>query len=603
MNYFLTMNESANPAAYYEQTLARIRDTYQHLLKRKQVYGLLRLAIALAVIAVAWTAWPSAALASPFIFIFLVVLRADLKNRDAITHQERLRDICETELRCLDHQYLRQETGLAFADEHHPYAEDLDIFGKASLYQYVNRAASEQGKQLLSQWMKTAADASMIVSRQKAVQELSHMTPWRQEFQAHGAGSAIKISTGEIIRKWISEESRFIGKPLWMMARFIIPGLALLWLGMFLFEMVSLPAFLFGLTIFIIGAFWISSLVYPAYRELNRISPELETLAMGIGSVETASWKDPLLKSIQERCYHGSAKASVRIHRLRGILDRFDYRMNPLVYVPLNTFFLWDLQLVLQLERWKQDNRQDSGHWFEALAEMEALSSLGTLAFNHPHWAYPVLHTPGPECMATKLAHPLIDPARSVSNDFSTVGPAQLTLVTGSNMAGKSTFLRSVGVNMVLAFMGAPVCAGSMRLSPCQLMTSMRIKDNLEESTSTFYAELKKLKSIIDAVNAHEPVFILLDEILRGTNSHDRQTGALALVKQFIRQQASGIIATHDLELATLEKEYPGSLHNYHFDVQVTGTEMYFDYTLKPGICQSMNASLLMQKIGIEITG
>jgi DNA mismatch repair ATPase MutS len=197
----------------------------------------------------------------------------------------------------------------------------------------------------------------------------------------------------------------------------------------------------------------------------------------------------------------------------------------------------------------------------------------------------------------------LIDPARSVSNDFSTQGKAQVTLVTGSNMAGKSTFLRSVGVNMVLAFMGAPVCAGAMRVSPFRVMTSMRIKDNLEESTSTFYAELKKLKSIIDAVNAHEPVFILLDEILRGTNSRDRQTGAIALVRQLIRQQATGIIATHDLELAALEMEYPGSLHNCHFDVQVTGTEMYFDYTLKPGICQSMNASLLMQKIGIEISG
>jgi DNA mismatch repair ATPase MutS len=207
----------------------------------------------------------------------------------------------------------------------------------------------------------------------------------------------------------------------------------------------------------------------------------------------------------------------------------------------------------------------------------------------------------GPECTATALAHPLIDPARSVSNDFSTQGPAQITLVTGSNMAGKSTFLRSVGVNMVLAFMGAPVCAGSMRLSPFRIMSSMRIKDNLEESTSTFYAELKKLKSIIDAVNAHEPAFILLDEILRGTNSHDRQTGAIALVRQLIRQQAIGIIATHDLELAALEKEYPGSLHNYHFDVKVSGTEMYFDYLLKPGICRSMNASLLMQKIGIEV--
>ncbi len=597
------MKDTVSPEEYYLERMAGIENVLRGLQNRKRYLGLLRLFIVLSGILLTWLAWQSIVTLVPFFILFLVAVKTDLRNRDAIRHQERLMLINRQELDYLKHNFTRQPDGSEFMDAHHPYAEDLDIFGKASLYQYVNRATSEQGRQRLAQWLKAAASAGMIVSRQNAVKELSHMTPWRQEFQAHGAGSAIKISTGEIIRKWISEDSRFVGKPLWTMARFIVPVLALAWLGIFLFEMISLPAFLFGLTVFMIGAFWISSLVYPAYRELNRISPELETLAMGIGSVETASWKDPLLKSIQERCYHGSVKASVRIHRLRGILDRFDYRMNPLVYVPLNTFFLWDLQLVLQLERWKQENRLDSSHWFEALAEMEALSSLGTLAFNHPHWSYPVLHTQGHECMATKLAHPLIDPARSVSNDFSTQGKAQVTLVTGSNMAGKSTFLRSVGVNMVLAFMGAPVCAGAMRVSPFRVMTSMRIKDNLEESTSTFYAELKKLKSIIDAVNAHEPVFILLDEILRGTNSRDRQTGAIALVRQLIRQQATGIIATHDLELAALEMEYPGYLHNCHFDVQVTGTEMYFDYTLKPGICQSMNASLLMQKIGIEISG
>jgi DNA mismatch repair ATPase MutS len=256
---------------------------------------------------------------------------------------------------------------------------------------------------------------------------------------------------------------------------------------------------------------------------------------------------------------------------------------------------------VLQLEKWKEENNKKIDHWFHTLAEFEALSSLGTLAFNHPGWTFPELNTEQPEFTAKELGHPLIDPKKSVVNSYSTIGKAQISIITGSNMAGKSTFLRSVGVNMVLACMGAPVNASHMKISPLKVMSSMRVKDNLEESTSTFYAELKKLKSIIDAVKRKEPVFILLDEILRGTNSHDRHTGSKALIRQLVHEEATGIIATHDLELASLENEFPASIHNFHFDVQIDGPELYFDYTLKKGICQSFNAAILMKKIGIEL--
>jgi len=238
-------------------------------------------------------------------------------------------------------------------------------------------------------------------------------------------------------------------------------------------------------------------------------------------------------------------------------------------------------------------------HWFGALEQFEALTSLGTLCFNHPSWVFPV--TAAEPCLiANGLGHPLILPDRMVRNDFATSGFAQVNIITGSNMAGKSTFLRSVGVNMVLGSMGAPVNASSMTFSPIPVMSSMRIKDNLEESTSTFYAELKKLKAIIDRVQRREPVFILLDEVLRGTNSADRHTGSKALVRQLLADQAMAIVATHDLELATLASDLPG-IHNYHFDVQVQGEELFFDYKLRPGICTSLNASILMKKIGIRL--
>jgi DNA mismatch repair ATPase MutS len=280
--------------------------------------------------------------------------------------------------------------------------------------------------------------------------------------------------------------------------------------------------------------------------------------------------------------------------------------LNPLVFLPLNTFSFWDLQQVLSLEKWKKENKEHIDDWFHSLAEIESLSSLANLSFNNPDWTFPGISQDHGTFMANSLGHPLIPKEKLVTNSFSTESSNGLNLITGSNMAGKSTFLRSVGVNVVLAMMGSAVYAKSFTVSNMKVISSMRVSDNLEENTSTFYAELKKLKEVIEAVYQNEKVFLLLDEILRGTNSADRHAGSKALIKQLIQHNAVGLIATHDLELAKLADDpiaigFPSKLHNYHFDVQVTGDELYFDYKLKRGICTSMNASLLMKKIGIEL--
>jgi DNA mismatch repair ATPase MutS len=267
----------------------------------------------------------------------------------------------------------------------------------------------------------------------------------------------------------------------------------------------------------------------------------------------------------------------------------------------LAVLFQWDLQQVIALEKWKKRNHQSIIQWFEALGNFEAISSFATLHFNHPEWCFPELKKEHFFIEGKEIGHPLINKLKRVNNYIDINNKGIIMLVTGSNMAGKSTYLRTIGVNTVLSMAGAIACAKSFALSPVQLITSMRIADNLEENTSTFYAELKKLKTVIEKVNNHERVFILLDEILRGTNSLDRHTGAVALTKQLIRQQAAGIIATHDVELAKLKDDYPANIYNYHFDVQVNNGELYFDYKLKEGICTSLNASILMKKIGIEL--
>ena len=272
-----------------------------------------------------------------------------------------------------------------------------------------------------------------------------------------------------------------------------------------------------------------------------------------------------------------------------------------MISAPLNILLLWNLQQVLDLEKWKKQYAGDVADWFSNLGIIEALSSLSAIHFNNPDWCFASLQKEHFFLEANGLGHPLIPLGKRVCNSIRINHQSELMIVTGSNMAGKSTYLRSVGVNVVLAMAGAPCCATDMTLSPVKLISSMRIADNLEESTSTFYAELKKLKSVIDKVNAGEKVFILLDEILRGTNSLDRQTGSIALVKQLIKKQAVGIIATHDLALADMEKEFPGHIINAHFDAQINQGELYFDYLLKPGVCKSINASILMRKIGIEM--
>jgi DNA mismatch repair ATPase MutS len=296
-----------------------------------------------------------------------------------------------------------------------------------------------------------------------------------------------------------------------------------------------------------------------------------------------------------------NGKASENILQLKKILDRFDMRLNIFAFIFLNTFLLWDLQQVLHLNKWREKNTASVKTWFDVIAYIEFLNTISTLAFNHPSWCLPQAVSEHFTLLANEVGHPLIREDKRIDNSFATEGIPKVSIITGSNMAGKSTFLRSVGVNLVLAQMGAAVCAKSFVFSPVELCTSMRVADNLAENASTFYAELKKLKSIIERVNAGDKVFILLDEILRGTNSLDKHTGSEALIKQFIRRNAVAIIATHDVELGDLKNVFDAHIENYHFDVQVEGEELYFDYKIKRGICQSLNASLLMKKIGIEL--
>jgi hypothetical protein len=595
-----------NPLEIYKEQITNHKTELKKLEKRGVMFGWLRfIIIALAFISL-WWIWKNGLfillpITVLFIALFLFILAKHLANTTAIENFQRLVQIGETEIEVLNHHFTHLPDGEEYKPENHEYANDLDIFGRASLFQYINRCTSEQGKKLFAIWLLDPASSEIVLERQEAIKELAPQIEWRQQLQSYGIAHSINIDTERKIENWIAEPSQFINKQYWKLLRFILPLASFSLLVLYLVDILVSNVFYPLILLMLIISFGISKLIMPSFTKLNKVAPQLETLSDSVAWIEKGDFKSRLLVELKSKYVDGSVLSSQTIKKLKKILDNTDIRLNPLVFIPLNTFFFWDLQQVLILENWKKENKEHINDWFQSLAEIESLSSLANLSFNHPGWSFSTIAEQHGTVIAESFGHPLIPKEKLITNSFSTEETGGLNLVTGSNMAGKSTFLRSVGVNIVLAMMGSTVCAKSFTLSNMKVISSMRVNDNLEENTSTFYAELKKLKEVIEAVYKNEKVLLLLDEILRGTNSADRHTGSKALIKQLIQHNAAGLIATHDLELAKLADEFPSKLHNYHFDVQVAGDELYFDYKLKRGICTSMNASLLMKKIGIEL--
>lgn len=595
-----------NPIDFYNQKIQDLERRLKKLQQRKSYFGWLRFSSIAAIIAVFYFLWSLGIwyviiVSFVLLIIFTRLLLADLKNKAAITHTAHLININKDELKFVAGDYYGFPDGSQYIPKEHLYANDLDIFGRASLFQYINRSTSEMGSNRLAAYLNDPADEDIIVQRQIAIKELCADTHWRQHFQALGKEKQILFSTKHRLENWVSEKPAFSQFAPWKWLRYLLPIIILSIITVYIFDIVGSSIFYLSLLIFAVIAFQINKIVAPIHESLSKITDELEVLSLSMRHIETGTFKSTLLYELQANFIHQNKKASEEIRHLKKLLDKLDLRYNLILSAPLNILLLWNLQQVLDLEKWKSGHQKNINGWFETLGHLEALNSFATLYFNEPQWIFPSIVPEYFFIDGKEIGHPLISKTKRVNNFIEIKHDGELMLVTGSNMAGKSTYLRSIGVNVVLAMAGAPVCAKAFKVSHMQIISSMRITDNLAESTSTFYAELKKLKTIIEKVNKGERIFILLDEILRGTNSLDRHTGSVALVKQLIKHHAAAIIATHDLELAKLKDEFPENIINYHFDVQVSNDELYFDYMLKPGVCKSLNASILMKKIGIEL--
>ncbi|RWY47910.1 MutS-related protein [Mucilaginibacter gilvus] len=493
--------------------------------------------------------------------------------------------------------------GSWFANDKHHYTGDLDIFGKGSLFQLINRGATSQGNNKLANWLLAPEKKEVILSRQEAVKELAAKAEWKLTFQANLLFSLkqhrdqvtnlitflktpVELDNEKFLRAY-SQAAPFVLMAMLVAGYFYTPILY-----------VVVPVMWFNYR----QASTRTKIVQKTDLIAGKIDTALQHFVLGFQNIEQAEWNADYTQNISKKLKDANGQVvSAQIKQLSLLINKLNYRLNMILMVLLNAIFIWDIRQLMAIEAWKKANHENFETAFDVIAEFEALISLAVPAINYPDWTYPIIaDTKGYTLTAKNIAHPLIRGKR-VDNDYELNNAFSVDIITGSNMAGKSTFLRTIGINTVLALAGAPVCAGAMEVSVITMVTYMRIKDSLNESTSTFKAELDRLQMLLAAVENQSRVFFLIDEMLRGTNSVDKYLGSKAVIEQLIAKKGVGMVATHDLQIARLEDKYPAYIRNYYFDIQVIGGEMLFDYKIKHGECKTFNASLLLKQIGINV--
>ena len=593
-----------NPENHYTERLSLTAGQLQQVKKQIFRISMLRLALFIAGIAGLYfffnqTTLLITCICLTFLPLFILV---KIHNRFFIRKEwlETQARIIQEELQALSGDYSSFEDGKEYVNPEHPYSFDLDIFGRRSLFQSINRTCTFFGKNRLAKWLQNHLhEKTSIEKRQEMIREISEHTLFREQFRVAGLVHHGQSSDGEKIQAWSQSPAQYLhagwvktfiwGVPV-INSLLLITSLA----GWISFSWLGLS---FG--IFLVLSFGIIKRATYIQETYGKQLKSLNGYARLIAQAKAENWKSAGMQELMERFNLNGQSPIQALQQLSKELDRLDLRNNQFLYVLLEGSIFFQLQEIVRIERWKVRYGQYISEWLETVGELDALCSLGTFAYNHPQYTYPEL-TEKPFCfLATQMGHPLMPVSQCVKNDATIPSRPFFLIITGANMAGKSTYLRTIGVNYLLACIGAPVCCERLKLYPNQLITSLRTSDSLSDNESYFFAELKRLKRIIDLLNQGQQLFIILDEILKGTNSMDKQKGSFDLIRQFMQLKANGIIATHDLLLGSLIKQFPEEIRNYCFEADIKENELTFSYKLREGVAQNMNACFLMKKMGI----
>ena len=533
-------------------------------------------------------------------FLLLVKLHNRLYHKKD-WHEASIRHY-RAELASLINDYSAFDGGKEWIDASHPFSLDLDVFGEHSLFQCLNCTCTPFGKETLSRWLRQPLDKKEeIETRQQAIQELSRYNDFRETFRITGCLYKDDKTTMEDLKKWIETPSVFLQKKSNQWICWAVPCINILLFTLGMVGVISMSWFGLVFCTFTIASSNLIRKITRIQESYNKTLKMLSTYAHLIELADKQSMKSTLLVSLKQRFESNGKKAPEVLNLLTKDLERLDLRNNLILYALLEGSMFWQLRQMLRIERWKQEYGTHLLQWLEALGKLDALCALGTFAFNYPEYTYPIITDEPFVFQAKDMGHPLMPRQQCVVNDADIPQRPYFLIITGANMAGKSTYLRTIGCNYILACIGAPVCCSSLRIYPAHLMTSLRTSDSLANNESYFFAELKRLQQILERLKKGEEMFIILDEILKGTNSMDKQKGSFSLVKQLLKLKANGIIATHDLLLGELKQHFPNEISNYCFEADIQNDELTFSYKLREGIAQNMNACFLMQKMGISI--
>jgi|SRR6218665_147243 len=535
-----------------------------------------------------------------FAIIFLVCFLLLMKKHTQLSVQKRLNQAL-VKINSDEDDYLNErsvpfENGTAYQDFSHQYAYDLDIFGNHSLFQNLNRTTTFIGQKKLARQLLHTLSNEHILQNQQAVKELSTLLEWRHDFMALGKISGDNQQQYETLLRWSRSEN---GKlPAFQVAlAFAFPVILISTLAAYFITdnpfLIKIVSFLFAVNLFVLGLFF--KRIKSEIQNADGIDTIIGQYSLIVDKISTQDFTAEKLIGLKQKLVTNDQPSAVHLKKLSALFSQMDSIDNLVSTVLFNGFFLYHVHVLKMLLHWKKQHALNLETWLDVIGEFEMLNSLANFSYNNPDFVFPILNSDF-KINFSNLSHPLLNKNTRIGNDIDF--KPQFMVLTGSNMSGKSTFLRSLGINMVLAGTGSAVCATAANVHPMPVLVSMRLSDSLSDSESYFYAEIKRLKQIMDQLQ-NQRAFVLLDEILRGTNSDDKRSGTIGVVRKMVQNKAIGAIATHDVEVCLTTSEFPEVLTNKCFEAQIINDDLFFDYKLRDGICQNKSATFLMKKMEI----